>query len=324
MDYGDVLSKAWQITWKYKVLWIFGILAGCGSQFGNNSFNYSVNDRGGGGGTGGPGDLPLPPGLRQFFFNMEQWFNSLSQTEIFLFVAAGIVISLVLAAFFIVLGTVGRIGLVKGALEGERGAMHLTFGELMQEVRPYFWRVIGLGLLLMLVFIVIGVVFAAMVGVITVVTFGLGFLCLVPVFCLLAPLGWFVGLVIQQAYVALIVENLSVTDALQRGWAVTRQNLGPVILMGLILNIGILIIGGGLVALPFTAIALPALGGLAIGSQQAVRGGLLLAGLCFVLYLPVMIVLGGIIRTYYESAWTLTYLRLTRPSSAPQITMDAV
>jgi len=72
MDYGEVLSKAWQITWKYKVLWIFGILAGCGGQFGNNSFNYSLGGDGGPG-PSGPSDIPnLPPGLRQFFFSIER------------------------------------------------------------------------------------------------------------------------------------------------------------------------------------------------------------------------------------------------------------
>ncbi len=34
MDYGEVLSKAWKIAWKFKVLWIFGILAGCGASQG--------------------------------------------------------------------------------------------------------------------------------------------------------------------------------------------------------------------------------------------------------------------------------------------------
>ena len=46
MNYGEVLSRAWQIIWKYKVLWIFGILAGLGS---------------GGGGSGG---LTQAPGGR--------------------------------------------------------------------------------------------------------------------------------------------------------------------------------------------------------------------------------------------------------------------
>jgi len=220
-----------------------------------------------------------------------------------------------------VLGTIGRIGLVKGTLEGDQGVASLSFGGLFQEVRPFFWRVIGLGLLLALVFLIIGGTFAAFVAGIAIFTLGLGVICLIPVFCLLAPLGWFVGIIVQQAYVALITDDLSIANALQRGWEVTRQNLGPVILMGLILNIGVIIIGGGLIALPFTAIALPALGGIVIGTDAAVRGGLLLAGLCFVAYLPVMIVLGGVIRTFYESAWTLTYLRLTRPQ---QISMEAL
>ena len=41
MDYGEVLSKAWKIIWKHKVLWIFGILASFG--------------QGSGGGSGGSG-----------------------------------------------------------------------------------------------------------------------------------------------------------------------------------------------------------------------------------------------------------------------------
>ena len=40
-NFGEVLTRAWQITWKYKVLWIFGILAGC------------TNGGGGGGGNSG-------------------------------------------------------------------------------------------------------------------------------------------------------------------------------------------------------------------------------------------------------------------------------
>jgi hypothetical protein len=313
MDFGEVLSKAWQITWKHKILWIFGILAGCGSQVGNNSFNYSLNDGGGGPGPG-PSDIPgLPPGLRQFFFSVDQWFNQLSPIEIALIIAGALIISLLMFAFFIVLGTIGRIGLVKGALEGDRGAISLSFGELFQQVQPFFWRVIGLGLLLGLVFLVVGGAIGTVVVLFTIFTLGFGLICLIPLLCLTVPLGWFVGIIVQQAYVALIVENLSITEALQRGWEVTQKNLGPVILMGLILNIGVIIIGGGLVALPFTAIALPALGGLAVGTDAAVQGGLLVAGLCFVLYLPVMIVLGGIIRAYYESAWTLTFLRLTAP-----------
>jgi hypothetical protein len=29
-NFGEVLTRAWQIIWKHKVLWVFGILASCG------------------------------------------------------------------------------------------------------------------------------------------------------------------------------------------------------------------------------------------------------------------------------------------------------
>jgi uncharacterized membrane protein YgcG len=52
-NFGEVLTRAWQIIWKHKVLWIFGILAGCGQGGGS----------GGGGGGGGNG---FSNGDRQF------------------------------------------------------------------------------------------------------------------------------------------------------------------------------------------------------------------------------------------------------------------
>jgi hypothetical protein len=48
-------------------------------------------------------------------------------------------------------------------------------------------------------------------------------------------------------------------------------------------------------------------------------GGLLTAALCFLAYLPVLLVLSGILRAYIESAWTLTYMRLTNKPVAPPL-----
>jgi hypothetical protein len=47
--------------------------------------------------------------------------------------------------------------------------------------------------------------------------------------------------------------------------------------------------------------------------------GLLTAGLCFLAYLPVLLVLSGILTAYIESAWTLTYMRLTNKPVAPPL-----
>ena len=56
-NFGEILTRAWQITWKYKVLWIFGILAGCTNGGGG----------GGGGGVGGDG----VGGVRERSLNLE-------------------------------------------------------------------------------------------------------------------------------------------------------------------------------------------------------------------------------------------------------------
>jgi len=42
MDFGYVLKRAWGIIWKFKVLWIFGILAGCGQAASSSGSNSGV------------------------------------------------------------------------------------------------------------------------------------------------------------------------------------------------------------------------------------------------------------------------------------------
>jgi len=63
---------------------------------------------------------------------------------------------------------------VTGAVKGDTGVERLTFGELFESVKPFFWRVFGLNLLLGLVFLFVAVVFGIGFGIISVLTFGLG------------------------------------------------------------------------------------------------------------------------------------------------------
>ena len=126
-NFGEVLTRAWQIIWKHKVLWIFGVFAGCGRGSGG----------GGGGGTGGgtgPGEQPFPQ-LEQFFVQLGQWIEQNTWIVIVL-----ILLVLVLIVLAIFLGTIGRIGLIRGTYQADMGAERLNFGELFSESMPYFWR----------------------------------------------------------------------------------------------------------------------------------------------------------------------------------------
>ena len=296
MDYGNVLSRAWQIIWKHKVLWIFGILAGCNS---------------GGGGGGSNLRYSSEEEAPQWMQPLVQQFDSMPDGQIALLVGALILVMLVLVIVAIFLGTIGRVGLVRGTQQAEGGAASLSFGELFSGSMPYFWRVFGLNLVVGLAIFAFVVVFA-LIGLFgAIATLGLGLVCLIPLACVMVPVLWFVSVIVEQASIAIILENLSLMDGLRRGWDVVRNNLGAMIIMALILGLGVGGIGGMLIALPVVFIFIPAAFGGAIGGSDALGNGLLVAGICFVAYLPILLVLNGILRSFIESAWTLTFLRLT-------------
>jgi len=248
--------------------------------------------------------------------NFFRQFEQMSDAQIAVLIAVAVIVSLVLAVLVAFLTTVGRIGLYRGTMQADQGAASLSFGELFSGSLPYFWRVFFLNLLIGLGILLVALLIAGLVILGTVVTFGLMLICLIPLVCLIVPFGWLVGVWIEQANIAIVVENLGIVDGLKRGWQVFRDNIGTMIVMGLILIIGVGMIGGFIIGIPLFAILIPALAGVFIGTENALGGGLLVAGLCFVAYLPVLLVLGGILHGYIESAWTLTYLRVTGKSVA--------
>jgi hypothetical protein len=305
-DFGNVLTRAWQIIWKNKILWIFGILASC--------------TRGGGGGGGGgntgyqfSGDQP-PFANDELARQMEQFGQWLTENW-WIPVAIGIAL-IVLAIAFALIGFIGKIGLIRGTYQAETGAASLNFGELFSGSMPYFWRVFGLSFLIGLAFAVI-IIPLVLFGV---VTAGIGFLCIIPLICILVPLSWVLMVVVEQANAAIVIEDLRMFDGFKRGWEIAKANVGPIIIMALIL-----LIGGGIVsiifAVPIFLMVIPLIPSIVSGEFQ--QSGFLIAGLCFVAYLPVLIVLNGILSAYIQSAWTLTYMRLTVPRENAPVLVEA-
>ena len=299
-NFGEVLTRAWQITWKYKVLWIFGIMAGCARGGGS----------GGGGGSGystGPSQGGPSPEVERMMENFGRWIAD-HVWVVFLFVA----IILLLTLISIVLGTLGRVGIIRGTLDVEGGADHLAFSELWRAGLPFFWRVFGLNFLIGLAFLAV-LLPLVLVGVLTA---GVGFLCILPLLCVLIPLSIVVGVILEQANIAIVASNLGMFDGLRRGWEIFKSNFGPVAIMAIILFVISAVIGI-VIALPVLAVVFPAFLAFVLSSSanqsQVSYTPLIIAGLCLVAYFPVSLVANGILGTYTGSAWTLTYLRLTKP-----------
>lgn len=312
MDFGEVLTRAWRIIWKYKILWIFGILAGLGGSGGNpgpgsngsngnNNFNYQYNY-----------------GQNVPWYQVERWFNE--NWWIFILLALAFVALIVV---IVVLSTFGRIGLARGAWQADEGATKLGFGQLFGESGPYFWRVFGLSLLIMVLWIALLALIFLPALAFTAITFGVALLCIGPllllVCCLLIPVGWAVTVITEQAIVAITCENLGLIDGLKRGWQVFRANLGPQAIMFLILGIG-----GGIVrfiiALPAFLIALPLIGAAIANTRTAWMAGGITSLVLLCIFIPIALVLNGVVTAYTGTAWTLTFRRLTgRAATAPAV-----
>ncbi|UCF62450.1 MAG: hypothetical protein JSV37_07055 [Anaerolineaceae bacterium] len=291
MDIAAIFKRAWEITWKYKGLWVLGFLANCsggGSQGSSNITRIPEYKVGGG-----------------EFGELERWFLSVPEET---WIIIGIVVVcglLLLALLFWVLAAIGNGGLIAGFQMAETGES-VTLGSAFQQGIKYFWKLLViqliLGLASLLVFgsgIIGGVLFS-------ILTLGLGVICLIPLICLFIPLGIAISIYTLLTQIALIVEDLDITAAFRRSWDVFRSNPGQVIVMGLILGVGGFIVGL-ILAIPFVLMALPFVAGLLVGTDTSSLTGLAMTVIGILLYLPVLLTAGAIMRTFITGSWTLTY-----------------
>ena len=310
MDYGEVLSRAWKIIWRNKVLWIFGIMAsfGEGGGGGNGGSNYSTN-------SGQTSFNVLPPGWADFFSNVARFFENI-QWWGWVIMVAGIFILMVFAA---ALATIGEAGLVRGTKLTEDTAEKLRFGPLFSESKHYFWRIFLLKflagvvifilvILLLLPFIVF--VIATEVDIAVLWVFIAMFFLLLC--CLIVPISWVLSIIIRQSINAIVVEDVGIFAGLKRGWLVCRRHPGPNLVMALILGIGAGIVNL-VISIPAMLAFLPILFHLISGNLEGLTSAAVISLVLCCAYLPVLYLLSGILTAFTHSAWALTYLRLTRP-----------
>jgi hypothetical protein len=307
MDFAEVLRRAWQITWRFKGLWILGILAGCGGGGGGG---------GSSGGSGGGvqwqfGDRELP--------SVERFLDRLDPEFVGVVTVALICLGIALAIGLFLLGVLGQSGLIAGIDLADDGHA-VTLSIAFQRGLHYFWKILGAQVLLwLLAAAVLAVAFIAG-GILTVGTFGLALLCFLPLACLLVPAFLLFGVYVMLTQVALVVEELDFSAAFGRSWQVLRDNVGNVIVLGIVLVIGGLVVGFVLF-LPFLAVALPAVAGLAFGGDRAAAGGIAISLVGAVVLLPLVVLLNGIIQTFATGAWTIAYRRMVGKRGA-EIAME--
>ena len=314
MDYGKVLGRAWQITWRWKVLWILGFLAGLGS--------------GGGGGTGNTG---YTGNMEEYSGNLEQFgigpWESFADVQGFIAPIIGMII--LICCVFLLLGialwvvsVIARGGLIAGVQQVEDEGK-TTFRTAWVAGRRKFWTLFGLGILAALPMIVVGLILA--LGVAAGIAAGVGMLEVeewlgISTIIITAIVGlgliccglFVVGIILEQIRVygerAAIIEDLGWIDAFKRGWQVLKENLGATIIFWILFAA----LGVVLMIIMFVAmlgLAVPAFIGIALLEPQT---WMIVPGVCLgLLFIIFIAVAKSVITTYISSSWTLAYREMT-------------
>lgn len=305
MDYVGIIKRSWQITWKYKILWLFGLLAGGSSgNFNNGSSSWNT-----GGGSGDMSGLEQQASRGADAFS--RWFTD----------------DLAIAVALIVIFTIAGIALWIISIAAQGGLVRLASSA--DEERPVLGRdgwaagfrywgrtfLIQLVLALPVVVLVIALVVAAFVSFVPAMAAGeespgavlgsIGIMC--GVFAIAVPLIIIVGFVLgSMQLLALrygILEDRPSFQAIGASWGAFKARWKQVLGMWLaMLLVGIMYgIVAGVVAVGF---ALPAGVALIAGNVVAFAG--IMVVLVLMLLLP-----NAIYAALQSTAWTVFFRRLT-------------
>ncbi len=241
---------------------------------------------------------------------MQRFFENIPPLTIALIFLLG----LVLAVVIIVVSTMGRAGLMRGAWLADSGEANLTFSRLWQEAQTYFLRVFLLGLLAFAITLALVLVIFIPGVLLSVLTLGIALICLLPLICLLVPVLIALSVVFDLTIVAITGENLGVIDALRRAWDVFRAHLGEIIGIGLIVTIGSAVVSF-IAGLPLFLIMLPIISNIMNNNTFAFNGFGQAALVLFILYLPILLAVRALITSYKDTTWSVTFRRLTGRSA---------
>jgi len=296
-DIGEVLTHAWQITWKNKILWVAGVVFGLFFAFLVPLMMTPVF---------------LPVIMRSTDLN--RWGGA--------FIAIYVLGIVLFFLLMIPLSTFMQIWLTRGILHGTQDEGELSVRKLIRESQPYFMKVLGLLLLTSLATTLITFIIQGIVMIFTILTLGLGMFCAMPLMMLSYPLMFFTIVWMEQAMNGIVIDDFAVMDAIRQGWYLIRKNLLPFGLMALVVYFGVGMVTSALMMPLMTPIFIIPFS--FVENNDPNLAVLAISFLCMLASAPIFALVFGWSMAFTKSAWVLTYLRLTRSTGSPQPILQEV
>jgi hypothetical protein len=314
MDFGKVLTRAWEITWRWKVLWILGFLAALGRTGSSSNANYATDSSDWGSKYWGHTWFPIPG-------------------EVIAILVTVACLAFVVGIALWVISVIARGGLIAGVQQiEEQGAT--TFGQAWRIGAGRFWTLFGIGILAalpLIITVVIGIILfiAGIAGGVAASDYSEGgaaaiilptLLCGGVLCCGTIILSIILGQIRIYAERAAVMEGLGWIEAFKRGWDVLKSNLGPTIVFWLIF----FFIALALAILIFSVMMVILLPFIAILTSFDPGPWILVPGFCGGLVAVIVgALISAIVETFSSATWTLAYREMTglaqpaEPAEAP-------
>lgn len=304
MDHIGVLKRAWSVTWRYRILWLFGLFAG-GTGGGGGGYNFSS------------GDLPRDV----------EWIGSRELARVGYWLQDNIALIIAVAAFFMVIG----FGMFILSIAAKGGLVHLV--NEAEEERPVlgmdgwsagfrnWFRVFGIGLVLflpffVLLFFVLIATFAPLIG--PVIAGGEPGLEAVAGMCgglffggiVLVLLGILIGLLDTLAVRHAVLDDSGVFASIAAAWNDVRTRFKDVLVMWLIM----IAVG---IAFGIAVAMVAAVFGVGIVAAVFTEAYVVAGVVGFLLFLA-LLVPSAFYGAFTSAVWTVFFRRLTgREAAAP-------
>lgn len=298
MDYLALVKQAFQITWRNKFLWIFGILAGGGAVSLNFSgLNFSFDSS----------------SLEQA--NQASFVEFLNQIRSFYYAHELTIwlIILILLLFFVIIWIFSLI--FQGALIG--GVAKIEKGEKTNFKHSFslgwqaFWRILGLKILISIIILIFLIILSLIIIGMFIVTPILAIILGVLLMLCFWFLALILSLIVHFALRITIIKQLRVIASLKKALTLFKNFWLQMIIIALIVfALGmvwgiVLLFALVIIAIPLVLLGIVfyTLGNLAI---------IIYATIITLLIGIIIIILSGAINVFFSSIWTLSYLELEK------------
>lgn len=307
-SYRNLLKQAWDITWKYKYLWFFGLFASLAAAGGSieyqvlaQNLNQNLVD-----GTYFHLNnfLLIAELLRSFFVGL----GDLFQYNIWIILNALTLLIITLTIIFVfvwlaISSQAGLIDSVKKILSAKKKEPVLGVREGLASGHKHFWPVLGLNIIIKI--LVSFAFFIISLPLLFMIISDSSYLLVVYtlLFIVFVPIAVSLSLMVKYAIAFKVLENKSFVASLEDGWKLFIKNWLVSLEMAIILFI-ISFLGGLMTLISLAILFFPLF---FVGVAYQIYW---LAILMILLALVVVVVIGSCLTTFQISTWTNLFIRL--------------